>query len=735
MRYRAHIPHSGDEAGRLLSAFQVFGNSCDCRRERTVEERQTTHNQVSGRGNNIVQAGVVHGDVVVGSAPVPQVPRELPAGARHFVEREAELAALERALEPRTDGQPSLVVISGTAGVGKTALALRWAHQHVDDFPDGQLFVDLHGFAPEPPVSSLEAASRLLRSLGVSRPEELIGIGERSAKLRTVMSGRRMILLLDNAKSTHQVLPLLPGASSSVVLVTSRHVLSGLGVYRDAPLLRVDPLDVRAGTRLLVALAGRAVLEVATAAMLTGVCAGLPLALRIVAQRLASSPGITATVLADELRGQSNRLSSMTAEADIRSVFSWSYRDLGEVTAAVFRAVGVQPRGAFDLDALAAASGYECAVVATAVDELVKVHLLSEVAPGLFSAHDLLRSYAVELTVAREGERSAALRRIFEHYLHNAAHADLLLTPHRTRIPLVGQPGVLKSFSGAQEAQAWLRGAEAAMVDLSRVDEPELDAQRWQLAYVLRTYFYLNKQLDGWLESHFNALSAAVRSQDAWAEATTRNNLGMALTGAGRLGEAMEHYAKAVELFDRLGDGHGRSNALANSAAVLRRRGEPAAALELQERALDHYRRTGALSNVGITLRGMAGSHLQLGDSRSAVSCAQEAVDVAMWFSYDLDIAQASTMLAAALRIAGNLVHAEVALWQAVAAAVRCGSRFEHARALQVLGEMRVEKGDHCEAREYWEKALIFYRELGSGHADILAEELCALPAPEGPGR
>ncbi|RKT55526.1 ATP-binding protein [Saccharothrix australiensis] len=689
-----------------------------------MDARQPIRNQFRGTVDTVVQAGVINGDVVVTGEPAV-VPHELPTGPVHFVERDTELAALDELLAIRADGLPAIAVVTGTAGVGKTALALRWAHRHTAGFPGGQLFLDLHGFDRQPPLTSAEAAARLLRSLGVARPEEIPSATERAARLRTVLSDRRVLLVLDNARSAEQVLPLLPGPSPSAVMVTSRAALGGLRLHHDVPAVRLAPLDAAAGTRLLTALAGERVTgESELAGVVTTLCAGLPLVLRIVAERLVSRPGLSAAALVRQLGAERTRISSLSGHVDVRAIFSWSYRCLGPHAAAVFRTVGTAPRGTFALDAAAAASDLDLATADAALDELVQAHLLTEVSPGRFSAHDLLRAYATELAAAQPEERGAVARRIFEHYLHTAASADLVLTPHRTRVQLVGQPPLREPFADKDSAQAWLHAEEPNLIALCRFDNDALDVHRWQLAYVLRTHFYLTKQLDGWLDTHEQALQAAMRLRDLWAEAATRNNLGMVLTASGRWEEALTHYAEAGELFARLGDEYGRCKAVANTASVLRRQGRVSEALDLQKEALSYYRRAGVLSYVGITLRGMAGAYLQLGEAWQAVRCAQEAVDIATWLAYDLDIAQASTTLGAGYRIAGEPIKAEVALSQALAAAHRCGSRFEQARALRDLGELAAMAGRWKETATHWRKALALYRELGNPVAVAVANDL-----------
>ena len=694
---------------------------------RSLAHRQTTSVRHRTLGVDVRRLADHLADLVRGAPAVPAgVPHELPASTAHFTGRDAELDLLDAALSETDDDTPPIAVLSGTAGVGKTALAVRWAHRTAAGFPDGQLYVDLRGFGPGQPVTPMEALSGFLRALGVERPEELACLAERAARFRTMVSGRRMVVVLDNANSAQQVEPLLPGAGSTVVVVTSRDLLGELQIRHGAKLVRLAALPAEAGVELLTAAVGdRATGETVAAHRLALLCDGLPLALRIVAERLVSQPALTFAALVAELADEQSRLTSLSSRgemASVRAVFSWSYQQLDDAEAAVFRAVGVGPRRGFDATAIAAVAGRP---VGPELARLARAHLVIELDDGRYTAHDLLRAYAYE--VAREaGEPSPvdAARRLFDHYLRSAEHADRILTPHRTRIELVADPDAGVDFPDAAAALRWLRTEEPNLVALSGLDDPELDTHRWQLAYVLRTYFYLTKQLDGWIETHRNALRAAQRSGDNRAEALTRNNLGMAMTAGDRLDEAMDLFRAARELFEGLGEQLGVSNSLANIATVLRRRNEPEKALTYQREALAYYRGAGPLSHIGITLRGMAGAHLELGQAADAVRCAQEAVDIATWLSYELDIAQANNVLGMAYRLLGDFTLAEIFHRQALEMGRHCGSRFETARALRELGTVALAVPRPDEAGQYWREAWQLYSEMGAAQAQAVAEDL-----------
>jgi tetratricopeptide (TPR) repeat protein len=370
--------------------------------------------------------------------------------------------------------------------------------------------------------------------------------------------------------------------------------------------------------------------------------------------------------------------------------------------------------------------------VARVLADLARAHLVTEVDGGRYGMHDLLHVYAGEVAAASDDPLPAeARRRLFDHYLHSASRADRLLTPHRVRIPLTGDQEAGRGFADAAAAKLWLGAEEQNLVALSRLDHPSLDEHRWQLAYVLRDYFYLTKQLDGWLETHVNALAAARRCGNDYAEALTLNNLGMAMTAAGLLDDAMNRFTAAREIFARIGDRGGESNSLANMASVLRRQGDPTSALRHLEAAMGYYRLTGSANHVGITLRSMANAHLQLGQAAEALRCAQEAVDLATWLEFPLDIAQANNVLGSACRQLGELVLAEIAHRQALEMGANCESEFEQAWAHRGLGSVALADGHPSVALVHWHNAHALFQDVGSPLAEDVAADIRRLAQPD----
>lgn len=688
-------------------------------------------NEFSGTAGVAVQAGVIHGDVHINAPevrPPTAVPHQLPAGSGLLAGRDALLARLSDLLLPQ-----GFAVLTGMAGVGKTALVLRWAQANTAAFPDGQLYVDLQGFSTSKPLSAHDALAGFLRALGHVRPEELSTLEERAAHYRTLLSGRRALVVLDNARSVDHVRPLLPGAGPCSIVVISRSRLPGLAIHYAATIVLVEPLSKRDGLILLSQAASEDIDQEASA-QLVRYCGGLPLALRIVAQRVASGP---VQDVVDELANEQARLDALDAQDDahsaVRTVFSWSYHGLPGHEAHVFRLLGLHPTTEFGTGAVAAMLRLGPEAATKVMRSLTQRHLALDLGQGRFGLHDLLRTYAAEVCSASETdeERTFLLTLLFDHYLHSADHAGRIVMPHRLRFPLEGRPRAVPALRDRRDALRWFDVERRNLEAMCALDSPALDARTWQLAYTLRDYYFLDKLLDGWRFTHEHALSATLRSGDALAEARTRNNLGMALVQAGRLDNAETHYIRAHELFAQHGDGHGNANALANLASVLRRRGEFVEALRNQQLALSWYRQAGAARNTGITLRSMAMVEMELERFADAVRHVEEALAIAIDLGLDVDAAEGFGRLGRIQHRAGDDAAAEMALRLAVDYSRRSGSRHEEARALHQLGDVAATVGQAADARRWWLDALGLYRDLGSNEAQILTAALAALPADQ----
>lgn len=667
------------------------------------------------------------------SAPAApaDIPRQLPGRGGALVGRAVQLSRLDEILLRPAGDRPRIAVVTGMAGAGKTALAVDWAHDAADAFPDGLLYADVRGFGPDQPLEPQEVLAGFLRALGQSRAAEQGSLDERAARFRTALDGRRVLVLLDNVQSVEQVRPLLPGAGSCAVLITSREALRGLAVRHAAEGVELDRLPPAESVALLRATVGdRADADPAATGRLAGHCGGLPLALRIAAEVVAARPHEDLAALVGDLERSGTALDFLDTGDDpysaIRNVLSWSYSALDERHAVAFRRLGLHPGGSVALPTVAALLDTTPARARVTLRRLVTAHLITEAAADRFQTHDLIRAYARELGghVDDPATRLDALLRLADHYLHTADRAGRVILPHRYRVPLAGRAPMEAHFADRASALHWFDEERHNLVEICRLEPTALDSRRWQLAYVLRDYFYLTKYLDGWLESHTLAVAACVRLGDRRAEGMTRNNLGRALLEAGRADEAEQEYRRAGELLAEAGDEQGATDSRVNLASILRRRGDSAEALRHQRAALAFYRSAGVPRKVGITLRSIARAEFALGRLGAAAGHAREALDRFTELGLELDAAQTLTTLARIYRRDGRAAEAEECGLRAADLSARAGSDHEQGRALHVLGAVAADAGQTALARQRWTEAEAIFRRLGADQAAAVQADL-----------
>ncbi|MFC3994862.1 ATP-binding protein [Nocardiopsis sediminis] len=446
-------------------------------------------------------SGGVHFHDHHGNGPRSPRPRQLPLEVRGFVNRTAELAELNAVLtdenEDGGDRAVSVCVIAGTAGVGKTALALRWTHQIQERFPDGQLYINLRGYDPGAPVGAYDALRRFLIALGIAGDEVPNNTDDAAALYRSLLADRRMLVLLDNANAVAQVRPLLPGNSRCLVVVTSRGRLSGLAVHDGAHRITLGTLpDPDAVALVRAVTAGfRSADDDEKLSELARLCARLPLALRIAAERAVTRPHTGLDELIADLRDESALWDTLdTGDEEesgaVRSVFSWSYRALPDDAARMFRLLGLHPGADFGIAAAAALAGISVRRARHLLDVLVGAHVLEQTAPDRFEFHDLLRAFASDQARQEEprGGQEAALRRLLDWYLHTADAAQALVNPGEERVALdppaegVSPP----AFSEYDQAVDWSERENTNFLPVVRAAEKAgFDRHAWQIPVVL----------------------------------------------------------------------------------------------------------------------------------------------------------------------------------------------------------------------------------------------------------
>jgi tetratricopeptide (TPR) repeat protein len=619
----------------------------------------------------------------------------LPRDTVHFVGRTDELAEIGRHFtdtDPTVSGAPAICVIHGMPGAGKTALALRVAHEIAPALRHGALFLDLHGFtAGVPAVAPADALDRLLRQLGVSGESAPPAIEDRAAFYRDRLRDRRILIVLDNVESETQVQHLLPASAGCRVLITSRARLAGLD---DAHHVWLGPLPGPDARDLFRAVAGSAVLPdgMAAVAAIVDHCGRLPLAIRIAAARLRQNPTWTAADLRRRLAGTPGRLDELDDGArSVTAAFARSFEAIepGQRGAALL--LGLHSGGDLDVTAAAALTGTDQGSAGALLDRLVAGNLLDAHRPARrpqarYRWPGLLRVYAGQAagTAVSASDRAAAVRRLVDYYLAATHRADVVLTPHRYRIepdpPAEAIPEV--ALTGYDQALAWVGHELGNIVDACRCAFVHgLDRQCWQLAHALRGYFFITKAWDAWLGTHRFAVAAASRSGDRRAEAMSLNNLGLAHVERGELSAGAAAYQRALGLFRGLRDGHGIATSLGNRAWVHYYRGGYPAALADNERAFSFYADAGNRRNSAITLRGIGLTQMRLGRTTAAIDSLHTALQEFTALGLELDRAMTCNCLGEVHLAAGDVAAARRSHRQAIGLARRCGSRFEQTRA------------------------------------------------------
>ncbi|MET9349633.1 AfsR/SARP family transcriptional regulator [Streptomyces termitum] len=616
------------------------------------------------------------------------VPELLPRAPRGFTGREGEAAALDRAAG---GGEGPVCLVTGPAGVGKTAFAVHWAHRRRDGFPDGRLFADLKGFSDTPAPEAGVVLREFLLALGVPQQRVPESVEGRGALFRSLTADRRILVVLDNARSSEQVRPLLPDGERCVTVVTSRDRLSGLIASDAARPVPLRQLPRAAATALLATVLGeaRTAAEPDAADRLAALCDGLPLALRVTAARLAERPERPLAAMVGELADEQGRLALLDVEdVGVSAALRLTLQQLPEHTARSFRALGLHTGADLDAFTAAALTGTTPARAAADLERLAAAHLLAETAPGRWTPHDLVRLYARGLAEQADPE---GLHRLLDYYLYAGLVADAAAEPGSQpcyALPAdVRRPAAIPEFEGRTAALDWyaaerpaLEGAVAAAVALGLHD------RAWRIALAAWPLMLMRLQ-DGWTPLLEAGLASAEAVDDPDAQSRTRALLGWILHEEGRHEEALVHLAQAPVLAARAGDSISEAIAVVNHAAVLDATGEHRRARELMTRAVALADRIGHPSTQVLTLQHLAGHCLRAGEYEDALAHVLRAGEL---------VAPDAVVVGAQLRIVrgealagvGRLEEAAHQLERAAADAEAAGFTEGSARAAERLASL-----------------------------------------------
>jgi DNA-binding SARP family transcriptional activator/tetratricopeptide (TPR) repeat protein len=687
----------------------------------------------TGATNTPVPAPAGGGPHPVHATVHATVPTQLPLDVPGFTGREAELARLDALLAAAGEQTTAVVVsaVSGTAGIGKTALAVHWAHAVRERFPDGQLYVNLRGFDPGGQiVDPATALGGFLGALGVPPQRIPTDLDAQAALYRSLLTGREMLIVLDNARDSAQVRPLLPGAPRCLVVVTSRNHLTGLIADAGAHSITLDLLTDREAQRLLAHRLGtdRVAAEARTVAEIITRCARLPLALTLVAARATICPGIGLHVLAEQLRDTQLRWQTLTGDdpaTDVRGVFSWSYHTLTPPAARLFRLLGLHPAPGLTAPATASLAALPIERVRPLLAELTRANLLTEHSAGRYLLHDLLHAYAAHLaeTTDTEDQRRAGVHRLLDHYLHTAYAADRLLYPARDPITLAApQPGVApEQLTDHRQALAWFTAEHAVlMAAADHAATAGFDTHTWQLAWTLRTFFTRRGHLHDWATSARAAVAAAAHLADPAAQIHARLMLAQADTRLGRFHDAHVQLTHALELCRQAGDPTVQAHTHLALAHLCERQSQSAKALDHSRQALQLYRSTGNRNGLARALNSVGWHYAQVGDHQQSVAYCQQALAVMETLGGCDARAATWDTLGYALHHLGHHAQAVDCYRRAIDQYRDAGERYWEAMSLRNLGDLHCATGDPDAADAAYRQALTILTDLGDPDADTV---------------
>ncbi|MFJ8475138.1 BTAD domain-containing putative transcriptional regulator [Kitasatospora sp. NPDC094011] len=668
--------------------------------------------------------------------PVPEAdpeaaPEPVPAAARlprtpgRFVGRESELAWLDGQFAGGRE-PARLLLVTGPAGVGKTALVLRWSHRLGPAFPDGRVAVNLRGFDETEPLRPEEALAELLRALGAEEGAIPAAAEDAAAACRRLLTGRRVLILLENARDAAQVRPLLPAEPGCLVLVTSRHRLTELVEEEDARTLPLASLRAEDAFGVLAGVAGlpRLTAEPEAAQRVVELCEGLPLALRIAGSRLATRPHWRVATLAEELADEQSRLAALATQGtlSVAAALELTVRSLPGPAAGLFRLLGIHPGQQVDTAAAATLAGTDPRAAAVALDLLHRAHLVTESAPGRFERHDLVRLYARQAAEELPAEaRDAALARLFDHYLAATAAGLVLARPDARHHRPSGRPtGGTPEFATAAEALGWFRAEEPAVRGLvvlaCRWGRPDHACRLVENA----GYLYLDGGLfRAWEESARTALEAveAAGTERTWPH--LYSNHSMSLGWLGRRTEALQQSARAVAVADPESRPVLRHRYLSMRNSFLDDHGDPGSALPGIVETVAEAREVGDRRMLSQALNNLADALLQADRAADALAPITESLALLADREPDPYLVVSTKTHAQVLSALGRPEEAVARIHRALELGRAQGNTHAEFDFADVMGQVRFEQGRTAEARTHWERALDLAAEQGRATCQV----------------
>jgi tetratricopeptide (TPR) repeat protein/transcriptional regulator with XRE-family HTH domain len=652
--------------------------------------------------------------------------RTLPRDVASFTGRQRELAALAETAA-NAGAVVSIHAIGGMAGVGKTAFAVHAAHVLASRFPDGQIFLPLHGHTTgRQPTDPAEALSSLLLATGLPVAQIPASVEARTAVWRERVAGRQLLLILDDATGSEQVRPLLPGSGGTLVLITSRRHLSALD---DATVISLDTLPPGEAAMLLARLAGEAQVNPEDAAVgeLSRLCGFLPLAIGMVARQLRHHPAWTPAERAAELTAATSRLELMATEnLSVAAAFDLSYAGLTGDQQRLFRRLGLHPGPDVDSYAAAALDGTDPAIARRSLEDLYDQYLLTEPTTGRYRLHDLIREHARALAGRLDGgeDRDAATTRLLDYYQHTAAHADAQIA-RQTR-PVVraqtAEPAAAPALTGPEQALAWVRAERASL--LSCLDQAGRAGQLARVTALTASLSGLMERDGPWADAitrHAAAIEAAQHSGDRLGQASALNDLGAVLRLTDEYPAALQAHEQALAIYCRVGNQLGEANALNCLGLVRRAASEFQAATQAHQQALTIYREIGNQHGEA-NARHYLGTVLQVtGDYPGAARAQQQALASYREIGNQVGEASALNSLGIVQYLTGDYSAAAEALEHALDTYRQIGNQLGQANALNSLGNVLWLTRDYPAAAQAQQQALGIYRQIGNQHGEANA--------------